>query len=47
MICKKQRNGTGWEGPIKLWFDKPSMQYVGGPDYLLNMAPWPHSERQK
>lgn len=45
VICKKQRNGTGWEGPIKLWFHKPSMQYVGSPNALLNMAPWPHIER--
>lgn len=47
VICKKQRNGTGWEGPIKLWFDAPSFQYVGSPDALLNMAPWPHTERSK
>ncbi len=30
LICDKQRNGE-WEGSIGLWFDKPSMQYVGGP----------------
>lgn len=47
IYCKKQRNGTGWEGAVKLWFDKPSMQYVGSPDCLLNMAPWPHIERTK
>lgn len=28
LICDKQRNGE-WEGSIGLWFDKPSMQYVG------------------
>lgn len=44
VICKKQRHGTGWEGPIKLWFDKPSMQYVGAPGCLLDMAKWPHFE---
>lgn len=30
LICDKQRNGE-WEGSIGLWFDKPSMQYVGWP----------------
>lgn len=30
LICDKQRNGE-WEGSIGLWFDRPSMQYVGGP----------------
>lgn len=30
LICDKQRNGE-WEGSIGLWFDKASMQYVGGP----------------
>lgn len=30
LICDKQRNGE-WEGSIGLWFDKPSMQYVGNP----------------
>lgn len=30
LICDKQRNGE-WEGSIGLWFDKPSMQYVGAP----------------
>jgi len=27
LICDKQRNGE-WEGQIKLWFDKQSMQYL-------------------
>ena len=45
VFCKKQRNGTGWEGPIRLWFHKPSMQYVGAPGMLLDMAAWPHRER--
>ena len=30
LICDKQRNGE-WEGSIGLWFDRASMQYVGGP----------------
>lgn len=30
LICDKQRNGE-WEGNIGLWFDQPSMQYVGNP----------------
>lgn len=30
LICDKQRNGE-WEGSIGLWFDRQSMQYVGGP----------------
>ena len=29
LICDKQRNGE-WEGSIGLWFDRNSMQYVGG-----------------
>lgn len=45
IFCKKQRNGTGWEGAIQLWFHKPSMQYVGSPGALLDMARWPHYER--
>lgn len=45
ILCKKQRNGTGWEGSVQLWFDKPSMQYVGSPGALLDMAAWPHREQ--
>ena len=30
LICDKQRNGE-WEGSIGLWFDRASLQYVGGP----------------
>jgi twinkle protein len=47
IFCKKQRNGTGWEGAVQLWFDKPSLQYVGSPGALLNMARWPHTEYSK
>ena len=30
LICDKQRNGE-WAGSIGLWFDRASLQYVGGP----------------
>ena len=30
LICDNQSNGE-WEGSIGLWFDRASMQYVGGP----------------
>jgi twinkle protein len=35
LIVDKQRNGTGWEGEIGLWFDEPSHQYLAGPDSPL------------
>ena len=40
LICDKQRNGE-WEGSIGLWFDKPSMQYVGasGDEPLMLYVP--------
>jgi twinkle protein len=28
LICDKQRNGSGWEGMLKLWFDAESQQYT-------------------
>lgn len=28
LICEKQRNGTGWEGSIALWFDQNSKQFL-------------------
>ena len=31
LSVEKQRNGTGWEGRIALWFDAPSQQYRGFP----------------
>ena len=31
MVVDKQRNGE-WEGSILLWFHKPSMQFVAGPN---------------
>lgn len=47
VFCRKQRNGTGWEGAIKLWFDPESMQYTAYPNSTIDMNPWPHLERQK
>jgi twinkle protein len=44
IFCRKQRNGTGWEGPIRLWFDPESMQYSNFPNGQIDMAPWPHRE---
>ena len=32
VICDKQRNGE-WEGRIKLWYHKPSMNYMGDRNY--------------
>lgn len=32
VICTKQRNGTGWEGNIRYWFNPGSLQYLNGPD---------------
>lgn len=36
LICDKQRNGE-WEGRLKLWFHKPSMQYVEQPGQRAQM----------
>lgn len=47
IFCRKQRNGTGWEGPIKLYFDQPSMQYTGEPGREIDMYSWPHRERER
>lgn len=47
IFCKKQRNGTGWEGAIQLYFDPESMQYTNYPDNTIDMVPWPHLERSK
>jgi twinkle protein len=47
IFCRKQRNGTGWEGPIKLFFDTESMQYTGHPNSSIDMAAWPHRECMK
>lgn len=47
IYCRKQRNGTSWNGPITLWFDKASQQYTGNPGTTMDMKPWPHVERAK
>lgn len=44
IFCRKQRNGTGWEGPIRLWFDPESQQYTNFANGRIDMAPWPHRE---
>lgn len=44
LLVRKQRNGTGWEGAIKLFFDRASKQYTATPGAFLDMAAWPHSE---
>lgn len=44
IFCRKQRNGTGWEGPIRLYFDPESMQFTGAPGRSIDMAAWPHRE---
>lgn len=30
LLIDKQRNGSGWEGLIGLWFDRPSQQFLAG-----------------
>ena len=47
LFLRKQRNGTGWEGPISLYFDPDSMQYTGHPNSTIDMCPWPHREFMK
>lgn len=32
LLIEKQRNGTGWEGRIALWYDIASQQYRGFPE---------------
>lgn len=47
VFCRKQRNGTGWEGPIKLYFHPESMQYTSEPGYEIDMCSWPHRENAR
>lgn len=47
LLVKKQRNGTGWEGPIRLWFDRESLQYTGQPNSTIDMFGWPHRETMR
>jgi twinkle protein len=46
LFCRKQRNGTGWEGAIKLYFNSRSMQYTANPGYNIDLFSWPHRETQ-
>jgi twinkle protein len=36
LICDKQRNGSGWEGAVKLWFDHESRQYTEARGAAIN-----------
>lgn len=45
LFVRKQRNGTGWEGAIRLFYDPASKQYTSQPGSFIDMAPWPHAER--
>lgn len=47
VICRKQRNGTGWEGAIKLYHDPESKQYTSFPNGAMELASWPHREHQR
>lgn len=47
LFVRKQRNGTGWEGAIRLFYDPASKQYTSAPGVEIDMAPWPHTERTK
>lgn len=47
LFVRKQRNGTGWEGGIRLFYDMASKQYTSLPNSFLDMVPWPHRERNK
>ena len=38
LICDKQRNGSGWEGHIKLYFDAESQQYTEARGESINFA---------
>lgn len=42
IFCRKQRNGNGWEGPIRLWFQSDSMRFVSHARAELDMVTWPH-----
>jgi hypothetical protein len=47
LFVRKQRNGTGWEGGIGLFYDPQSKQYTSAQGVSIDMAPWPHPERTK
>ena len=45
LICDKQRNGE-WEGQIKLWFDRNSMQYLANEGDEPNNRSYLHPEER-
>lgn len=47
LLLRKQRNGTGWEGKIALWFHEATMQYTGRGNAEMDMLSWPHKERKR
>lgn len=47
LFCRKQRNGTGWEGAVRLYFHPDSMQFTSYPNCAIDMAAWPHRETPK
>lgn len=48
LFVRKQRNGTGWEGGVKLFYDPASKQYASEPNSRIDLAtPYPHNERPK
>ena len=47
LLVRKQRNGTGWEGAIKLFYEKLSKQYTGTPGAFIDLAKWPHLETNR
>lgn len=47
LFVRKQRNGTGWEGGVGLYYDPASKQYTSSQNCFIDMAPWPHIERMK
>lgn len=47
LLVRKQRNGTGWEGAIKLFYDKASRQYSGAEGFSIDLAKWPHLETSR
>ena len=47
LFCRKQRNGTGWEGAIKLFYDIETKQFSSNPGSAIDMCAWPHREHQR
>lgn len=47
LFCRKQRNGTGWEGGIKLFYDADTKQFASDPGMSVDMTGWPHRENKR